>query len=308
MDRVYRASLDTESAACALGVIEKGKILVHSDRSVGTGTSALGAADTSVGTHLTCDCALVVVRAADSDDGAVFLHLDGAVRTVLCAKSAAGTEGRDDLCYAVMDDDRVIGTSSRAVAKTDAGIRTNVFAFPMLSGFSTGGEAVTKVLFILLGSLAGAVASDVSKHLDSFTCFNTKDRSDLLRGGVAAGNTEICFADLAFGKGTCVSVASAEAACAAVRAGKGITDSEEFFVLFYSEENVRNGKYDRANDRDRKTDKNGNKYCHNFSASLCEKIFNDSRKAVERHSDDRSGDKGYGKSAEAFRCVRIVEL
>jgi len=308
VDSVNGTSLNAESAAGALGMVEKGKILVHCDCTVRAGACALGASDTAVCTHLTCDCALVVVRASDSDDGAVLLHLDGAVRTGLGTDTAAGAEGGNDLCYAVGDDYSFVGTSSRAVAKTDAGIRTYVFAFPMLSRFFTGCKAVAEVLFILLGSLAGAVASDVSEELDSFSCFNAEDRCDILRSRISAGNAEVGLADLALGKSACVSVASAVAAGTAVRAGKGITDSEEFFVLLYAEENVRNGKYDRADNRDRKTDKNGNKYCHNFSASLCEKIFNDSRKAVERHSDDRSGDKGYGKSAEAFRCVRIVEL
>ena len=308
MDGVNGTSFNAESAACALGVIEKRKVLVHCDRAVRAGACALGATDTAVCAHLTCDCALVVVRAADRDDGAVLLHLDGAVRTVLCAETATGAEAGDDFCDAVCYDDSIVGTSSRAIAKTYAGVGADVFALPMLCGFFTSLEAVAEMFFIFFGGFTGAVASDVSKELDSFSCFNAEDRCDILRCRISAGNAEVGLADLALGKSTCVAVTAAVAAGAAVCSGKGITDSEEFFVLLYAEEDVGNGKYDRADDRDRKTDKNGNKYCHNFSASLCEKIFNDSRKAVERHSDDRSGNKGYGKSAEAFRCIRIVEL
>ena len=264
MDRADRASIDTGTATRALGVIEEGKVLVHSDRAVRAGTRALGAADTAVGTHLTGDSALVVVRASDSDDGAVLLHFDCLVRTVLRAESAARAEARDDLCYAVVDDDRLVGTSCRTVAETDAGVGTNVLALPMLCSFFTGLEAVAEVLFILLGSLAGAVASDVSKELDSLACLDAEDGSDILRCGVAAGNAEVGFGDLALGESASVAVASAVSAGTAVSAGKSITDREELFILFDTEKDVGNGKYDRANDRDRKTDKNGNKYCHNF--------------------------------------------
>ena len=264
MNSANRASINAKTAAGALGVIEKGKILVHGDRAVGAGACALGASDTAVGAHLTGESALVVVGTSDSDDGAVLLHLDGAVRTGLRAKTAARAEARDDLCYAVGNDDCIVGTNRSTVAKTDAGIGTNVFTFPMLCSLTTGLEAVAKVLFVLLGSLAGAVASNVSKELDSLSCFNAENTCNLLRCDVAAGNTEVSFGDLAFGESTSISVASAVSAGTAVSAGKSIADGEEFFILLNSKENVRNGKYDRANNRDRKTDKNGNKYCHNF--------------------------------------------
>jgi hypothetical protein len=245
-------------------MIEKGKILVHCDSAVGTCTCALGASDTSVCAHLAGESALVVVRASDSDDGTVLLHLDGAVRTGLCTKSATGAEARDDLCYAICDEDGVIGTSSCAVAKTDAGKGTNVFSLPMLCGIATGSEAVAEVLFILLGRLAGAVASNVSKELDGLSCLNSENVCDFLRSSIAAGNAEVGFGDLALGESTGIAVASAESASTAVSTGKSIADSEELFILLNAEKDVRNGKYDRANNRDRKTDKNGNKYCHNF--------------------------------------------
>ena len=264
MDCSNGAGFDASAAAGALGVIEKGKVLVHGDRAVRAGTCTLGAADTAVCAHLAGDSAFVVVRASDSDDGAVLLHLDGAVGTGLCTKTAAGAEARDDLCYAVVNEDRVVGTSRGTVAETDAGIGTNVFAFPMLSGFTTGFEAVAEVFFIFLGSLAGAVASNVSKELDCLSCLNAENACDLLRCNIAAGNAEVGFGDLALGESTCIAVASAVSAGTAVSAGKSITDREEFFILFDTEKDVGNGKYDRANNRDRKTDKNGNKYCHNF--------------------------------------------
>ena len=92
MDSSNGAGFDARAAAGALGVIEKGKVLVHGDSAVRAGTCTLGAADTAVCAHLTGESALVVVRASDSDDGAVLLHLDGAVRTSLCTKTAARAE------------------------------------------------------------------------------------------------------------------------------------------------------------------------------------------------------------------------
>jgi hypothetical protein len=160
--------------------------------------------------------------------------------------------------------DSVVGTNRCAVAKADAGEGANVFALPMLGSLTTGFEAVAEVLFILRGSLACAVASNVSKELDGLAGFDAKDSCNLLRGGVAAGNAEVGFGDLALGESTGIAVASAESAGTAVGTGKSITDGEELFVLLNTEKDIRNGKYDRANNRDRKTDKNGNKYCHNF--------------------------------------------
>ena len=264
MDRADGTNVNTLSAACALGVIKNGKIVVHRDSSVRAGTRTLGASDTAVGAHLAGESTLVVVRATDGDDNAVLLHLNGSVRTVLCAEAATCAEVRDNLCNTVSDQDSIVGTSSGTVAKTDTSKGTNVFAFPMLCSLAAGFEAVAKMFFVLLGSLTSAVASNVSKELDCLAGLNTEDGSDILRGGVAAGNAEVGFGDLALGESSSITVASAESAGTAVSTGKRITDGEELFILFDTEENVRNGKYDRANDRDRKTDKNGNKYCHNF--------------------------------------------
>ena len=177
----------------------------------------------------------------------------------------------------------------------------------MFSSLAAGLEAVAEVLFVLLGCFTGAVASYVSKYLYGLARLNAEDGCDRLRSGVATGDAEVGLADLALGECAGIAVASAVTAGTAVSSGKSIADSEEFFVLLNSEEDVRNGKYDRANSRDSETDKNRDNNFH-YIASLREKIFNDSRKAVERHSDDRSGDKGYGKSAEALWSVRIVEL
>ena len=111
MDSANGTSIDASAAAGALGVIEKGKILVHSDRAVGASACTLGAADTAVCAHLAGESTLIVVRAADRDDGAVLLHLVGAVRTGLCAKTATRAEARDNFCYAVVNEDRVVGTN-----------------------------------------------------------------------------------------------------------------------------------------------------------------------------------------------------
>ena len=132
MDRSDGASVDASAAARALGVIEERKVFVHGDRAVGAGTCTLGASDTAVCAHLTGESSLIVVGTADRDDGAVLLHLDGAVGTGLCAESATRAEARDNLCYAVVDDDGVVGTNRCAVAETDASEGADVFAFPML--------------------------------------------------------------------------------------------------------------------------------------------------------------------------------
>ena len=238
MDRSDGASVDASAAARALGVIEERKVFVHGDRAVGAGTCTLGASDTAVCAHLTGESALVVVRASDSDDGTVLLHLDGAVGTGLCTESTARAEARDDFCYAVVDDDGVVGTNRCAVAETDAGEGTNIFALPMLCSLTAGLEAVAEVLFVLLGSFACAVATNVSKELDGLAGLDAEDSCNLLRGGVAAGNAEVGFGDLALGESTGIAVASAESAGTAVGTGKSITDGEELFILFDTEKDV----------------------------------------------------------------------
>lgn len=219
MDNVYGAGINAESAARALGVVENGEVVVHSDRTVGAGACALGTSDTAVGTHLAGECALVVVRTSDSNDRAVFNHSDGAVRTGLCAESAARAEGGDNGSNAIVDHYRIVGTYCRAVAKTDAGICTYVFAFPMFRRLAAGFETVAEVFFILLCCFAGTVAADVSKDLDGLARLNAEDGCDRLGGSVTSGNAEVRFADLALGECTGIAVASAESASTAVCSG-----------------------------------------------------------------------------------------
>ena len=262
MDNVYGTSVNAHSAACALGVIKNGEVVVHCDRAVGASACALGTSDASVGAHLAGERALIVVGATDSNDRSVFNHLDGGVRTGLCAESATRAESGDYGSNTVVDYDSVVGTSRRTVTKTDAGVCTNVFAFPMFSSLAAGLETVAEVLFVLLGSLAGSVTSNVSKYLDGLARLNTENGCDSLRSCVATGNAEIGLADLAFGECAGVAVASAEAASTAVSSGKSITDGKELFVLLNTEEDVRNGKNDRANSRDSETDKNRDNNFH----------------------------------------------
>ena len=81
MDNVNGTSLNAKSAARALGVVENGEVIVHSNCAVRAGACTLGTSDTAVGAHLTGESTLIVVRTTDGDDSAVFDHSDCVVRT-----------------------------------------------------------------------------------------------------------------------------------------------------------------------------------------------------------------------------------
>ena len=119
---VYGACLCAFSAACALIVIDNRKVFIHGDSTVGAGLYALHTADTAVGADLSCNCALIVVGAGNSDLCCCVDDLDDTVGAGLCALTAADTAFGNDLCNAVFDNYRILGADSGTVAVAEAGI------------------------------------------------------------------------------------------------------------------------------------------------------------------------------------------
>ena len=257
-DNVDGTNVGAETATDALLIVDDGTVVVHCDGAVGAGFHALGASETAVGAHLSCESTLVVVGASDSHDGVLLEDLDRAARTGLSTETATGTACGNDRCNAVLDNDSVVGTNRRTIAETYAREGTNVFALPMLRRLLTGGHSVAEMLLVLLGSLAGTVTADVCVfNLDRLS-LNTENCRDVGSGICAAGNAEVCSRGLALADSSCIAVTAAEAAGAAVASGESITDLKEFFILFNTEKYVRNCKYDRAYSGDRKTNDNRN--------------------------------------------------
>ena len=91
MDSVNGAGVGTEAATYTLLIIHNGKIILHSDSTVGTGARTFGTAYTAVCAHLSCKSALIVIRASDCNYRTLIHHTDGTVRTVLRAQTAACT-------------------------------------------------------------------------------------------------------------------------------------------------------------------------------------------------------------------------
>lgn len=255
-DNVDGTNISAETASDTLLVIDNGKVVVHCDRAVGAGSHTLGATETAVGAHLSCECALVVVGATDSNDGILLEDLDCAARTGLCTKTASGTACGNDRCNAVLDNDSLVGTNRRTVAETYAREGTNIFTLPMLSRLFTRGHSVAEMLLVLLGSLAGTVTSNVSVLSFSRRSLNTENCRNILRSLCTAGDAEVCCRGLTLADGFCIAVTAAEAAGTAVASGKCITDLKESFILFYSKEDICYCKYDRADSGDRKTNDN----------------------------------------------------
>ena len=122
VDRVYGACLCTFAAAGALIVVDNCEVLIHGDSTVRAGLNALHTADTAVRAYLACNCALIVVRAGNSDLCCCVDDLDDAVGAGLCTFAASDTAFGNDLCNAVFDNYRILGADSGTVAVAEAGI------------------------------------------------------------------------------------------------------------------------------------------------------------------------------------------
>ena len=122
MDRVYGTCLCTFATAGALIVVDNCEVLIHGDRTVRAGLYALHTADTAVLADLACNCALIVVRAGNSDLCCSVDDLDDAVGAGLCTFAASDTAFGDDLCNSVFDNYRILGADSGTVAVAEAGI------------------------------------------------------------------------------------------------------------------------------------------------------------------------------------------
>ena len=285
-----RTNLGADSASDTLFVIYNGKILLHSDSTIGASTHALCTSETSVCTHLSCKSTLVVVGATYSDNRLFSQDANRAVRTGLCAKSAASTATGDNSCNAVCYNDSLVRTYSGTVAKTDTSVMTYVFTIPVSSSLFTALHAVTEMLFILLGRLAGAVATYVSIFSFSSGCFNTKNCCNILRSLCSAGNTKICRLRLSLADSSCISVASAEAAGSAIASGKWLATVSIIAQTAAIPKHI----------------KTGIKISILPPIKLRQELFNDSCKSVERKRYNRGCDKGYGETAEALGGIRII--
>ena len=245
VDAVYGTNLNTRATAGAERIIDSCEIILYGDCTVGAGLLTLHTAYTAVGAILTGESTLIVVGALNNYAGGVVDKVNDAVGTLTYADATADTLLGIDFCHGVLNGDSTLRTNLNAVAvaKTSIGAEF-ISAVRHVSG-KTGSVPLEVVLS---GSgIAGTVAGNVCYLLNNVCRLNSKKRSNLLCGVVAAGDTEVGLVGSLFCKSLCVAVAAAVAARTAVGTGKAVTDSNCSLILLDTEEYAGYCKKSRAN-------------------------------------------------------------
>ena len=238
VDAMYGTNLYACAAAGAKIVVDGRKVVLYGDSAVGTGLLALHTADTTVGTELTNNSALIVAGALNENSGLLAYDVDYAVRTSLSAEAAAYALLRINLSDATLgiDNDCILGTNRHtvAIAKTSVGTVT-VTCVAAVLGSGTGLDAVVNELSLF--GLASAVAGYVSNLLINLACRKAQNFGELSSNVRATGSTEAGIVGLTLAESLCVSVTTGESTSTAVGTGKAITNSCSTLVLFYCKEN-----------------------------------------------------------------------
>ena len=246
VDTMNGAGLGTLAAAGALVIVDNRQVADNLDRIVRADLLALATADTAVLTDLTHCRTLIVTGALYDYANGILNKMDDAVRTLACTHTATDTLGGVDLGNAVLDRNGVLGTDSHAIAVAEAGVGAE---FVARIAEVCNATALHSVVYIsALGSLTVTVAGNVGDLLYNVLSLNAKNACDIPGALVSTGNTEVDGLGLALGKSLSIRVTSRVAASAAVGAGEGVTDSEEFLVLLDAEELIGNGKNYSTND------------------------------------------------------------
>ena len=247
VDAVNGADFCTLATACALVVVDNGKVVNNLYCAVGTGLLALAAGNTAVLTALANCRALIVIRALDNHADSIVYKMDNVMGALACTHTATDTLGGIDLGNAIINGDSVLGADSHAVAVAEAGVSTELITRVAEVSNTTALDAIVDIS--ALGSLTVTVAGNVCNLLYYVLRLNAENRCDILGALIAAGNAKVNSLGLALGKSLSISITTRVAARAAVSAGEGVTDSEKLLVLLDAEELISKSKNDTTKDR-----------------------------------------------------------
>ena len=245
MNTLDGANTRAGTAAGTLGIINSSEIVLYGYSALGTSLLALSAADTAVRADLSGKGALIVVGALHHNSGGIVYKMDNAVGALSGTNSAADTLSGIDLGNALLYGDSVLGTDAHTVAVAEAG--EGAGAVSLIGEVCGTAGALTAIVVLLLYSIAGAVAGNISNSLYNILCLNAHNGSNLLGNAVTAGHTEVGLGGLSLGKSLCIAVTAGIAAGTAVGTGQAITDSKCALVLLYCKEDRRYGKEHRTN-------------------------------------------------------------
>ena len=300
MDTMHGAYLRTSAASGAKLVVDRSEIVLYGNSTVRTGLLALHTADTAVRAGRACLCALIVVRAFYNDPRGVVDKVYNVVGTGACADTASDTLSRLNPCNSLVYGNCAVGASLGTVATAKACVRACLLARVEKVLYTA---AVIAAIFVLgLCRIARAVAGNESNLLNDVLSLNAKYLGNPACGCITAGDAKVGFGSLTVGKSLCISVTARVAASAAVSAGKTVADSNNGRILFNREIFVRQKKKHVTNERNAKEDTNSNKNICHGSTSLY-----DTRKACERHSNYRRGNKGNRNSTEGLGRGAVLD-
>ena len=235
-------------AFVAKAVIDGGEVILNLDRARGAILFALFTSDTSVTALLSCQSALILVITSDKHSLDVVHNADYSSRASLCAKSATDAFSRIDMRHSVLDADSLLRTDLDTVAKSDTTVGT--FSVAAVHSLYRLAGANTHVIHLMSGMLAVAVTVYDRHLLDNVLCLDAKNSGDILRALVSTGDTKVSLVTSALCESLCITVASRISAGTTVSTGETVADSEGALILFYSKENVCNGKECGANEAD----------------------------------------------------------
>lgn len=248
VDAMHGAGRGAGATAGALAIVDNGEVVDHLDRALGTGLLALAASNTAVLAALAYRRTLIVVRALNNNALGILDKMNDTVGTLSYAHTASDTLSRIDASNAILDSDSVLGTDSHAVTIAEAGVGAKLISRVVKVSNTTALNTVVDVS--ALGSGAVSVAGNVCHLLDNVLCLDAKNSGDILRALVSTGDTKVSLVTSALCESLCITVASRISAGTTVSTGETVADSEGALILFYSKENVCNGKECGANEAD----------------------------------------------------------
>lgn len=121
VNTMNRANLNALCTTCAKRIINGREVVNHSNSTVGTGLLALHTTDTAVGASLSCNGALIVVRAFYHNSGGIVDEVDDAVGTFANTDATTDTLAGVYVSDAILDGNSILGTYSRTVTIAKAG-------------------------------------------------------------------------------------------------------------------------------------------------------------------------------------------
>ena len=228
VDAVYRADLYTRTATGTLGVIDGGKIIDNGDSTVRTGFLTLHTTDTAIGTSLTGERTLIVVRTFYHNTGDIGYQMNDTVGAFACTDTATDTSLGIDTGNAILYGNGILRTNTGTVTVTKASEVTDTVA--RIDHICGTAGLLTVVIELLTNDIASTVTSDIGNHFHNILGFYAKNLGNALCGSVTARNTKVGLFCRTVSKRLGIGIATAISTSATVCARETIADFNNTLV------------------------------------------------------------------------------